>query len=398
MIFFKNISNRFEEIVNYAKPNINIVGYLGFIGFPAYYFIWQYLYPQQYENLYLRLFCACLFLIWIFYKKLPSAIKSYFSLYFIFSSFICLPYFFSFMLIRNHYSDIWLMSLVTSIYLLILLIYDWKIICIMIFGGFGLALLTTITNGDKVNIFLFNTSYVPIILFALVGGIVCNYRNEIKKQQKESLLKSLSGSIAHEMRNPLATMNMIFDNIIQNDFNDQDEMIYLGQTSIKRTNQIIDLILNQINEKNLTKDKFTQLKASITVRKAIKEFTFDDEKQQNIVKINVINDFSFKANETLFIYIIFNLLKNSLSSLLGIKEPSITIEIKENKIFFTDNGEGISKEKIKNIFDSFVSHRSGGTGLGLSFCKRTMISFGGNIECKSEKDKYTQFILTFSKI
>ncbi|MGB2533248.1 MAG: ATP-binding protein, partial [Porticoccaceae bacterium] len=46
--------------------------------------------------------------------------------------------------------------------------------------------------------------------------------------------------------------------------------------------------------------------------------------------------------------------------------------------------------------DSFsTSGKQGGTGLGLAYCKRTMLAFGGNIHCESELGEYSNFILSF---
>ncbi|MFL2499838.1 MAG: sensor histidine kinase [Porticoccaceae bacterium] len=52
---------------------------------------------------------------------------------------------------------------------------------------------------------------------------------------------------------------------------------------------------------------------------------------------------------------------------------------------------------LSKLFDSFyTSGRSGGTGLGLAYCKRTMQALDGDIHCISELGKFTSFKLTFS--
>ncbi|MDG2019003.1 MAG: ATP-binding protein [Porticoccaceae bacterium] len=44
------------------------------------------------------------------------------------------------------------------------------------------------------------------------------------------------------------------------------------------------------------------------------------------------------------------------------------------------------------------SGKQNGTGLGLSYCNRSMTALGGNIDCKSELGNYTAFTLTFPEL
>ncbi|GAL32100.1 sensor histidine kinase CqsS [Vibrio maritimus] len=61
-----------------------------------------------------------------------------------------------------------------------------------------------------------------------------------------------------------------------------------------------------------------------------------------------------------------------------------------------DTGQGIEPQLIKNIFEDFYTTGKNGTfGLGLSFCKKVMKSFGGSIVCRSEFGEWTEFELIF---
>ena len=56
----------------------------------------------------------------------------------------------------------------------------------------------------------------------------------------------------------------------------------------------------------------------------------------------------------------------------------------------------IYHDKLESIFDSFIiSDKSNDSWLGLSFAKRMMQDFDGDIICKSEIGKGTEFILRF---
>jgi signal transduction histidine kinase len=61
-----------------------------------------------------------------------------------------------------------------------------------------------------------------------------------------------------------------------------------------------------------------------------------------------------------------------------------------------DTGPGIAPENLPKLFDNFyTSGKSGGTGLGLAYCKRTMQALDGDIYCQSKLGEHTAFRLSF---
>jgi len=80
----------------------------------------------------------------------------------------------------------------------------------------------------------------------------------------------------------------------------------------------------------------------------------------------------------------------------------ITIAVEQgatkNQVRFRDTGGGIDASILEKIFDSFFTTREDGTGVGLSYCKRTIQSFGGNIQCHSEPGSYTEFVISLPQI
>jgi len=75
-------------------------------------------------------------------------------------------------------------------------------------------------------------------------------------------------------------------------------------------------------------------------------------------------------------------------------------EEKEIKLSVEDNGQGISEEHLKHVFDRFYrtdsgrSRDQGGTGLGLSIAKGYIEAHHGKIAVESEVNKGTKFIIT----
>ena len=181
--------------------------------------------------------------------------------------------------------------------------------------------------------------------------------------------------------------------IIKCNLDELNEFFNLISTTANRGLQINDIILKNLSDGKIDDSNFTMLSIVNVVKFAIKEFAFEDKGQKNLVTLNLSDDFEFFGSETLMIYVLFNLLKNALHHKAKIE---ISLDSKNKKLHFKDEGLGIPSDKLESIFDSFVtSGKSGGTGLGLPFCKKVMLAFGGDIICKSQKGNGAEFILRF---
>lgn len=206
-------------------------------------------------------------------------------------------------------------------------------------------------------------------------------------------IKSLAGSIAHETRNPLASIRQGCD-IIKNCLNEAMEFLDLISTSSTRGLMISEMILANIREEKIDTNKFTDLSIAKIVKSAIREFAFESKKEKGLVSVDLEDDFIFRGDETLMIFALFNLLKNSLYYKAKI---NIWLDADKKFLYFKDAGVGIPADKLELIFDDFfTSNKKGGTGLGLPFCKKVMLSFGGDISCKSKEFEGTEFCLKFS--
>lgn len=218
--------------------------------------------------------------------------------------------------------------------------------------------------------------------------------SSVECHAKIEQVKSLAGSIAHETRNPLAGIKGCCE-LMKDNLNELIEYIDLVADSSTQGLAMIDMILANIRDGEIDKSNFTDLSISDVVKKAVRQFSYQNQQDRDLVSYSLNEDFIFKGDENMMIFVIYNLLKNALHYRVKIE---IRTEIKSdgNYLYFKDYGPGIESDKLELIFESFfTSGKKDGTGLGLPFCRRIMRAFDGEIICKSEVDKGTEFEMKF---
>lgn len=408
-----------DELIEQAEPNIPVVGLFATIGYPLFYVVWKDILPQHYESLEFRLFEAVISMPWLFYRFLPKIVKDFFPLYFLFSVPILLPFFFFFMTFQNEWSLTWALSTTGGLVLLIIIIYDWRLVCLMLIFSFFAAYGVVWAMEGDVRFTYFTPEYIPTFFFALVGGLIFNHRKQVAHKTKISLLRSLSGSIAHEMRNPLSSITNAIASVQaslpkkpERDFeNERYDISHASLTSIhhvieessntlNRANKIIDSILTSMQGGEVATSGFIRNSSSQLIDTVVKSYPYNDVGERKLVTVRKKNDFDFLGDRDLFFYVIFNLLKNALyyKDKHGFSIQIATDStVAENIIRVRDTGPGIPAGRREKIFESFYTDKKGGFGLGLSFCRRVIESFGGTITCDSKEGEWTEFTITLPR-
>ncbi|MEC6813744.1 hybrid sensor histidine kinase/response regulator [Photobacterium toruni] len=409
-----SIKQRITSAYRYIEPNLFFIGLFGSIGFPAYYLIWAYVFPQPYENLPLRLLCALLFVPFALKSYMPSFFSRYKEKHFVFSICFCLPFFFCYMMIRNEWSVEWIMSFMAAIFLSIIIIYDWLVILIFTtIAASSAALLGYITMG---NIGIgFHSSYLIVFSFSYFTGICFNYRNRIEIESKQLFSRSFSGGIAHEMRNPLsalyAAQEVLLELLPENVTADPQQHRLISNAEIHKLRTIIkdnisiinnghstiNLLLSSIDSQKISPQSFYNLSVYDVIHNALNVYGYQQKSDKALVFFQINKDNTFFGNEILLRYVFFNLLKNSFYYK---EKPNFKIIISvyskknETVISIKDYGKGIPSSSLKNIFtEYYTSGKENNTGLGLSFCKKVINAFSGTIECYSTENISTTFII-----
>lgn len=392
---------------------------MGFVGFPIYYVVWEFMFPQPYENLPLRILCSFLFFGIIYRNRLPFEWRKYLPAFYQVAITLCLPCFFFYMLLMNNWSNVWVMSFMSAIFLHILLVHITWVMFAQTFAGIGLAtFFAWVAQGFHIELTM-DWTHVPIFLFIYLFGNLFYFRNQVEHEAKVSLAKSFGAGIAHEMRNPLSGLLTSIDVIqsvlpnpkegrkAQYELSDEDVTL-LREVSddamkiIHSGNETIDLLLTSIDENRVSRSTFQKHSAQSVVESAIESFSYKRATDRFAISLDMRSEFDFLGSDTLLKYVMYNLFKNAFhhrsSEDFHIHVTMYSDDF-SNQIVVTDNGSGIAPDVLQSIFqDFYTTGKSGSYGLGLPFCKKVMRSFGGDIRCQSEVGEWSQFTMTFPAI
>ncbi|MBI3187560.1 MAG: HAMP domain-containing histidine kinase, partial [Gammaproteobacteria bacterium] len=173
--------------------------------------------------------------------------------------------------------------------------------------------------------------------------------------------------------------------------------------TVRQANFTIDMLLANLRSEKPDSKDYGIFSIRSCIHEAISTYPFQKGEKEKVT-FRESPDFDFHGSDVLFIYVIYNLLKNALYSISramkGHIEIWIDLEDNTSRLHFRDTGSGISKQDLPYVFDNFYSSKPAGVGhgLGLAFCDRVMNSFGGSIELDSQEGGYCEFILRFPGI
>jgi PAS domain S-box-containing protein len=274
---------------------------------------------------------------------------------------------------------------------------------------------------DGKKVFLL-TSHVPLLdekknTVGVIGiSTDISDHKKIEKLQTEKevaertakFMQRLAGSIAHEIRTPLAIIGINVDLLERTQcFTDKckeevEKYFKAIRHAIKLASRIIDNILTMIRTLSSgepIKNNFHHLSMAESVVDVLEIYPFLNH-EKALIHFVKSKDFTYYGNKILTQHMLFNLIKNALLSIKEAGKGEIKIKLEHSKttnsLIFTDTALGISEKELPYIFDQFGAKKAG-TGLGLAFCKMVIHSYGGDITCASKLGKYAEFTLTFPK-
>jgi signal transduction histidine kinase len=220
-------------------------------------------------------------------------------------------------------------------------------------------------------------------------------QQDIEKSKRLSDIGTLAATVAHELRNPLAVINVVSYNLKRKIHSpDIQKQIQVIENKVMESDQIINNLLfySRIREPFFANVNIQKVLSEVI--ELIRSDTKNIKKVRITAKYDPIANTLFEADPLQIKELFTNIINNSFDAVAD-KDGAIEIiaELDNNNdgvlIYIKDNGSGIDNKNLSKIWEPFFSTKSKGTGLGMSVCRQIILLHNGTIDIKSEKAKGT---------
>ena len=271
----------------------------------------------------------------------------------------------------------------------------------------------TITNGS---IYIIRHNWVLLLISILISIVIIlsliDQINYIDEQERVRLLREdFSYAMVHDMKSPLTSIIMgtkyLHSGVLEKKPEMKEKYFCIVEDEAQH---LLALINRLLTISKLEHGKLHIQKAEVNLETMIDDVA-DKYKAKSAKPIHItthIRATSALADEEYLKEAISNLVDNATK--YSKEEINIQISTLENdknvdiKVF--DEGIGIAKSELKNIFNRFeraAEHERdarktrGGFGIGLNYVLQVINAHGGKISVKSEKDKWSEFTISLPK-
>lgn len=229
----------------------------------------------------------------------------------------------------------------------------------------------------------------------------------LRVSEKLKALGELSVGIAHEIRNPLASISGSIQ-VLKDELRLSGDNAHLMEIVLRETERLNKLITDYLLFAKPAAGKRSRVDLGAVINSTIKVFRNSPEATGIIIKSNVDNGFYVHGEERQLGQVFWNLFINGAHAMpkggtLTVTSRVLPKEILANsniplkpgrmyvEVIVADTGCGIKQDDIKRIFDPFFSTRDSGTGLGLAIIHRIIESHEGSIDVRSSPGVGTVF-------
>lgn len=216
-----------------------------------------------------------------------------------------------------------------------------------------------------------------------------------------SEIATLAGGLAHEIRNPLSTMSLNLELLIeevQDSENPRDQRMLRKLQKVQQEAEQLNELLNdflqfaRVGEQDLIPADLNSLVRDFVefYRPTAQEYCieFSLHLESNLPPV--------KLDESLIRQVLLNLAQNARQAMPDGGHLELQTFVRDGQVHleFIDTGEGMAEATRSKIFQVFFSTKSDGSGLGLPTVRKIIEAHAGTISCESESGRGTRFLIS----
>jgi len=246
--------------------------------------------------------------------------------------------------------------------------------------------------------------------FNLMASSLKERNDELKEYTNQQIMKSdrlatlgqLAAGVAHEINNPLGTISIYAQMVLDELGKDNDSCKESLAVVMKQTDRAGRIVKDLLEFARQSEPEMRMLNINDVLEKAISITNHPAELQNIKVTTNLAPRLpEIQADSDKLQQVFVNMMINALQAMQKGGELNLATRIDESgkfiEIEISDTGCGISQEHLGKLFDPFFSTKSTGegTGLGLSVSLGIVQRHNGTIDVRSKVGEGSTFIVRF---
>jgi two-component system sensor histidine kinase PilS (NtrC family) len=220
-----------------------------------------------------------------------------------------------------------------------------------------------------------------------------------RRSERLAMIGQLAAGIAHEIRNPLASISGSVELLRQGPSPSDDDrtLMAIVHREIQRLNVLIGDLLDYANPRPPQPVDFD---LGVMVEETLQVARGEQAFATVHMALAVDRPLPLHADPAKLRQVLWNLLRNAADAAAlggGHVHVDARREVDATTIVVSDDGPGIPADQLTRIFDPFFTTKSKGTGLGLATCHAIIAEHGGHIDVASEPGKGTAMTISLPR-
>lgn len=215
---------------------------------------------------------------------------------------------------------------------------------------------------------------------------------DLKRSEKLAAVGALAAGLAHELRNPLASMSGSIELLHDTTGLGEEERRLMGIV-LREADRLNALVRDFLRFAKPTPVQLEQVDLAELARQTVTLFRNDAQRKAVTVEEDLEGPLPAAADAGQLSQVLWNLLVNAAEAMPGggrvtlkgrLAGPSVVLEIR-------DEGQGIAASDLPHVFEPFYTTKVGGTGLGLAIVHAIVQNHGGEVQVQSSAGKGAVF-------